>query len=368
MIIDNHMHIFPHLGGASGFDSVAEHMKHLQLQMCGYTSPHRRVSDQVIVMGTLWDDNRSPSYESLYDVNFRVGDFGRCIWTYEGVDYYIQKFPPSMQVMEAPPGLALAQMDYAGVDMAILHNQNYYGFLNEYIGDACKRYPDRFIGLAQVHEEEAYTPREIERLRHAVEELGLRGLYFAPGNHDRNPDYLHDSQFKPFWDEVKRLGIVVYLSVDWRGIAAWIRRYPDVQVMMGFPDANIPREGSIRIPQAVDELLSLPNVLSEICPIGYGARYEYPYTEMQPIIRPLYDAFGGEKFVWGSDLPNLERWCTYSQGIDFLRRHCTFISKSDMDLILGGNLARVHNIAPRAKPGRGWMQMPGTQVRAVNTA
>ena len=23
MIIDNHMHIFPHLGGASGFDSVA---------------------------------------------------------------------------------------------------------------------------------------------------------------------------------------------------------------------------------------------------------------------------------------------------------------------------------------------------------
>jgi predicted TIM-barrel fold metal-dependent hydrolase len=246
--------------------------------------------------------------------------------------------------MEAPPELALAQMDYVGVDVAVLHNQNFYGFLNDYIAEAVQRYPNRFIGLAQVHEEEAHTPGQIEELRRSVLELGLRGLYFAPGNHDHNPNYLEDPKFTPFWDIVRDLGIVAYLSINWRKVAAWAQRYPEVQIITGFPGVDLPREGSIRIPEALHRYLSQPNILLEICPIGYGARYEYPYTEMQAYIRPLYDAYGGSKFVWGSDLPNLERWCTYMQGLDFLRRHCTFISKPDMELILGGNLAKVYGL------------------------
>ena len=43
-------------------------------------------------------------------------------------------------------------------------------------------------------------------------------------------------------------------------------------------------------------------------------------------------------------MPNLERFCTYLQGLDFLRRHCGFITRDDMPLILGGNLARVFGL------------------------
>jgi hypothetical protein len=43
-------------------------------------------------------------------------------------------------------------------------------------------------------------------------------------------------------------------------------------------------------------------------------------------------------------MPNLERFCTYLQGLDFLRRHCPFIGAEDMRAILGGNAARAFGL------------------------
>ncbi|MCI0440492.1 MAG: amidohydrolase, partial [Chloroflexi bacterium] len=45
--------------------------------------------------------------------------------------------------------------------------------------------------------------------------------------------------------------------------------------------------------------------------------------------------------AWGSDLPNVERHCTYKQSLDYLRQHCDFIAPSDMDKICGDNVARL---------------------------
>ena len=114
--------------------------------------------------------------------------------------------------------------------------------------------------------------------------------------------------------------------------------------MFNLPGGRFAREGQHHVPNDVDALMRLPNVLVEICPIAYGFYAEYPYTEMHPTIRPLYEAYGGAKLCWGSDMPNLERFCTYLQGVDFLRRHCPFISREDMRLILGANAARAFRV------------------------
>jgi hypothetical protein len=41
--------------------------------------------------------------------------------------------------------------------------------------------------------------------------------------------------------------------------------------------------------------------------------------------------------LWGSDMPNVERSCTYRQTLTYLTRHCSFITAADLDLIVGGN-------------------------------
>jgi hypothetical protein len=59
---------------------------------------------------------------------------------------------------------------------------------------------------------------------------------------------------------------------------------------------------------------------------------------------------GAENLVWGSDMPNVERFCTYKQSLDYVRHHCDFLSARELDLVLGGNLKRVFELAAPSAP------------------
>jgi len=74
-------------------------------------------------------------------------------------------------------------------------------------------------------------------------------------------------------------------------------------------------------------------------PISWGRTHDYPYAELRLVIRELHHRVGAHRLVWGSDMPNVERNCTYRQSLDYLRRYCDFIPPSDMERMLGGTLA-----------------------------
>ena len=98
----------------------------------------------------------------------------------------------------------------------------------------------------------------------------------------------------------------------------------------------------ISIPEEVWKILEAPNLLIELLiPIFQGAIWEYPYVECQPIIEEYLERFGADKLAWGSDMPNVERNCTYKQCLDYLKLSCGFISQADMDKICGDNVARL---------------------------
>jgi hypothetical protein len=62
------------------------------------------------------------------------------------------------------------------------------------------------------------------------------------------------------------------------------------------------------------------------------------------VITGLYRRLGRGRLVWGADMPNVERHCTYRQSLDYLREYCDFIPSSDMDRILGGNLRQLFGL------------------------
>src|SRR5437764_15495542 len=82
------------------------------------------------------------------------------------------------------------------------------------------------------------------------------------------------------------------------------------------------------------------NLVIEIMfPITWGGVWDYPYPEAQELIRQMRNLFGASRLVWGSDMPNVERFCTYRQCVDYVRKHCTFLSDAEKELILGRNAA-----------------------------
>lgn len=361
MIVDVHAHIFPPLGGASGFATAADHALFLQLYIATHAQPTRRLRDHRRSDGDdRLGDGRYASPAAFSGADFRVGRFGRFEWTVGEEVYYRQFLPPSLQDMQAPAEFLLQEMAYAGVDRVVLQNARLYGRLNTYFAEAARRYPGKFLPLADVDEARADTAEEIGRLTHAVTHLGMRGLYYATRGHFTGGyrRHLDDPAFYPYWEEVRRLRLPVFweiLGVPLPTPAAyldqiarlnhWAERYPDIpSVLTHGIDPDVLRTA---LPEPLQELLAREQFLIELLyPIGQGRLHEYPFIEAQGAIRRLYDRVGGRRLVWGSDMPNVQRHCTYEQSLRYVQDHCPFIATGDRDGILGGNAMRLFAPSP----------------------
>lgn len=345
LIIDGHMHVFPYLGGACGWKSTLEHLNYLQRFMYGTAQPVDSAQ------ADFWTSEPP-------DINFRVGRFGRFEWIDDGVDYYRQFMPPSLQEQTASPEFILAQMDHVGVDMAVLQNCKLYGKLNDYFAECMRKYPDRFIGTGEINEFEADKESEISKLRHIVKQLEFNSLFYEAGRFLEigAPGGFNDERFNLFWREVSDLGIAVLWNFTYskfhmdqmRAFSAWTERFPEIPsiVSLGLCLRPFKDNGEVRFPKELIDIFKKPNVFTEITyPIQVGpVGWDYPFPQAQRLVRQQYEEFGAHKLVWGSDMPNVERNCTYRQSLSYLTEYCSFIDRKDMELILGGNIARILKI------------------------
>ena len=57
------------------------------------------------------------------------------------------------------------------------------------------------------------------------------------------------------------------------------------------------------------------------------------------------ERIGADRIIWGTDIPIVMLHWTYRQSLDYIRSYCDFIPDEDMELILGGNMARLLRLA-----------------------
>jgi len=267
-----------------------------------------------------------------------------------------------MSWIEAPPEMLIAFMDYVGVDRAVLQSDHVYGDLNAYLGECVRKYPHRLIGLAQVKEWETHQRREQDRLRQAIEELGLKGLYyFVEGfNMTDFKENFADKKYLGFWKLVDSLEIPVFWSLftsrldpiqDFRDqckrLSKFAGDHPNIRSIIthGIETFSMLKgAGRFQIFPEVWDCLKKPNIQLEVLFHIMVADMEYPYSEARTPLRVLYQELGPEKLLWGSDFPAVERNCTYRQSLDWLRKYCDFIGPRDMEKILGGNATELFNL------------------------
>jgi predicted TIM-barrel fold metal-dependent hydrolase len=254
----------------------------------------------------------------------------------------------------------MAQMLYAGVDHCILQAGGGYGAMTDYNAFTQSQYPEKFTGLLQIDEavaDRAEVLAEVDR----AQRLGLKGLYygqdFSRHGYARNLD--HDA-FRPFWDKIAAFGFPVFVELsatpaydkksyiaNLMALDRLMQRHPALRfvLVMGPPVAHFASGEKWDFPPEVLAAYKRDNLLIEIMfPITWGGVWEYPYVEAQALIRHMRDLFGASKLVWGSDMPNLERFCTYRQCVDYVRRHCAFLSASEKDAVMGGNVAELFKL------------------------
>ena len=359
MIVDSHAHIFPPLETACGFPTEADHRRFLQLYIALHSEPPRRLRDHAAVpeAADVLHDGRIEGPEGLNEAaGFHVGRYGRFEWEWKEETYYRPFLPPSMQEIVSPPEFILQQMGRAGVDRVVLQNARPYGRLNEYFAEAVQQYPDRFIGLADVNEAEAHTESEIAALRRAVTDLGLRGVYYATRGLvlDHYAHSFDAPRFAPFWEEVRRLRIPVFWEIqgvpmpttqaflrEIERLNHWCDQYPDVPGVLTHGVAPMYLEGNV--PDPIARLFRHEQMTIEILyPIHWGRDHAYPFTELRPVVQRLHNLVGPERLTWGSDMPNVERNCTYRQSLDYLHHVLAgTATPRHFDAIFGENILRL---------------------------
>ena len=361
MIIDAHFHIFPPFGTESGGEDPKLNMRFFQYHMRPHARQFRRKSDGVLVEEELFQFP-SDDMREMPDVNFRMTQYGQAEVTVNGVDYVYQALAPHLgKDNEVPPERMVAELDDAGVDMGVLQHDHIYGSLNEYYGEAMRKFPNRFIGLAQIREWEADQPAQIERLERAVLEHGNKGLYFSaePFALSNFADHLDDAKFEPLWRKVQELEIPVWWYIHTRRhdrfaafmehvaeLDRWTERHPDIPSVLthGLDNFGIRRGApeQYEIPDEMMTLLKRPNTYFEMLFIAFWR--EYPFLGAQQMLRQLCDELGPDRMMWGTDQYVVQSWCTYKQAQSFVR-NSDLLSKEEKDLILGGNAARIFNIS-----------------------
>ena len=75
--------------------------------------------------------------------------------------------------------------------------------------------------------------------------------------------------------------------------------------------------------------------------IFLGGVWGYPMLEVRPAMEELARRIGPDRLMWGTDIPMVVRFYTYRQTLEHMRRCSDFLSPEEVDLIMGGNIARL---------------------------
>ena len=368
MIVDGHARIFPPFDSPAGFDSVEQKMRFVQRQFGGHHLHIWRIRDRKPAdRSTLLD----PDTYELHDVEW-TSELGRLSWTYRGETYTNQYLPPMLHNQECPPELLIREMDYAGVDMAVLHPAPIFGVTNDYQLDAVRRFPDRFVTLFNLPEATVLNDpdraiAEIERLVGSGGRCGVQ--FFSRWYYGAGAESPWDGgPMRPYWDAVVGLNVPVYFTLynggkrarefdsssrevyldEHRILSRWMERYPDTDVTIthGLPWLAFMEDDRFAFPEELWDVFKSPRCYLELLvPIMMGIVWEYPWKESEPTIKECVERIGADRLMWGTDMPLTTRFCTYRQALNQFTLHCDFLSDSERADILGGTAARVMGLA-----------------------
>jgi L-fuconolactonase len=239
-------------------------------------------------------------------------------------------------------------MDLNGVDQALLvcaqidHNPEN----NAYVAEQVQRFPGRLHQLVDLDSQWSaayHTPGAAVRLQQMVERWSIKGFthYLAPDDDDI---WLLSPEGQALFKAAADLKLIASLSCaphQQPVIRKLAERFPTVPILCHH--MGLPMLGKGLLKENLEQVLAsarMPNIYIKVSGFAYAAqvKWEYPYADVQPIVRALYEAFGARRLCWGSDYPVVRFFMTYRQALEAFRTHCTFVSEEDQGWILGKTL------------------------------
>lgn len=259
------------------------------------------------------------------------------IWTTDLASYPLANGQPASVL--APPSFTadelLALCRPLGVDRVVLiQHKPYHGLDNRYLADAIAGYPGVFGGVACI---EAASPRpDLEMLR--LKSLGFRGFRITPGE-GGTARWSESEGMRQMWNcaAASGLSICPLIGADsLPQVAEMCSRFPETSVVIDH-FARIGGDGEFRETdlQQLTGLAKHAHVHVKVSAFYFLGQKKPPYRDLVPMIRSLFDAYGPQRLMWGSDCPyQLGGPNTYAASLELMQSGLDFVSADDRDWLL----------------------------------
>jgi predicted TIM-barrel fold metal-dependent hydrolase len=139
------------------------------------------------------------------------------------------------------------------------------------------------------------------------------------------------------WPAAERAGVpVALLAADFLPVVGQVaERQPGLKLLID----HLGRAGAVKDAAAfanLPDLLALaryPNVSVKATGAPSYSSEPYPYRNIQPYLRQIYDAFGPERMFWGTDITRMP--CSWHQCVTLFTEELPWLSEHDKELIMG---------------------------------
>jgi predicted TIM-barrel fold metal-dependent hydrolase len=174
---------------------------------------------------------------------------------------------------------------------------------------------------------------------------GVRLRPLRAGEGAGSGPWLATEETRPLWEAIAETGTIVCLlhaGSDLARLAPWLARFPSVRVVVDHLNNPDPCFGLAQPGfQALLALARHPGVYVKLSGFHHWCRERYPYRDGLPFVEAAVRAFGAARCMWGSDFPHVLAGCGYVRSRHLLPREATFLSKEELDLVMGGTADRL---------------------------
>lgn len=241
----------------------------------------------------------------------------------------------------------VAAMDAVGVDGALLVSPySMYRYDPSYVLEVYAKYPGRFGLIKPFDPESASVAEEVAEWVRTPGVVGARLMLSwqpLPADHPGVNAIL---------DAGARAGIPVNVMCSgnlplFREVA---RRHPETQLVVDHlglvqpPRPPAPPEPFADLPNVLS-LAELDNVAIKISGACTLSHEPFPYPDIWEPLRRIFDAFGFDRCLWGTDWTRAVEILTYEQGVEAFRV-TDQLTDEERSALMGGSLTKVYKWSP----------------------
>ena len=241
----------------------------------------------------------------------------------------------------------VAAMDAVGVDGALLISPfSLYRYDASYALEVYAKHPGRF-GLIRPFDPQSETVAD-----EMAEWTGTPGVVGARVMLTAQPFEADDPGLNRIFAAGAQAGVPVNVMSSGKLplLRELARRHPDTQVVIDHVGLVQPFEPPAP-PEPfadLDNVLSLAeydNVAIKISGACTLSHQPFPYPDIWEPLSKVFDAFGFDRCMWGTDWTRAVKLLTYEQGVEAFRV-TDRLSDSERSALMGGTLAKIYNWSP----------------------